>query len=82
MYEAPKWDADSVHLPKSKLNTIKAFTERSYILHRVWAFGQEVGAEFVGGICLPLFRFQTIVECTYGLFLQKLLRFGDIGMRS
>lgn len=35
------------YLPKSKLNTIKAFTERSYILHRVWTFGHEVGAEFV-----------------------------------
>lgn len=39
--------ASSIHLPQNKLNIIKAFTEGSHVWGRVWAFGHEVGAEFV-----------------------------------
>lgn len=82
MLEAPKWG--QVLFICQRINIVKAFTEGAYILGRVWAFGHELGAEFVEINLLSVFAYLypglKLLRNGGFVFTEIVLRFGDVSV--
>lgn len=76
MYERHHNGASSIHLPKNKLNVIKALPED---LIFGAGSGLRVQSLWRPASCLSQIRFKTIVE-ECGAFTETVLRFGNVGV--